>query len=92
VPIYFKAVAEVPAGEIIAHRVYWSLLLVGAVVGLRHATGALALLRGSPPRLLAMLLATTLLLAANWLVFVWAGCLLYTADALRARQPAAASV
>lgn len=24
--------------------------------------------------------------------FVWAGCLLYTADALRARQPAAASV
>ena len=37
VPIYFKQLGNVPALEIIAHRVLWSLLLVGGYLAARRA-------------------------------------------------------
>jgi chloramphenicol-sensitive protein RarD len=33
VPIFFKQIAEVPAVEIIAHRVVWAMLLMTALLG-----------------------------------------------------------
>ena len=33
VPIFFKRIAEVPAGEIIAHRVVWAMVLMTMVIG-----------------------------------------------------------
>ena len=35
-PIYFKAVAHVPALQVLAHRVVWSLLSLGFVFGRRR--------------------------------------------------------
>jgi chloramphenicol-sensitive protein RarD len=70
-PIYFKAIRAVPAFEILMHRIVWScLFLIGLV-----------LLRGQWPefkkiiknsRTMLILLATTIIVASNWFVFIWA--------------------
>ena len=70
VPVFFKQLAEVPAGEIIAHRVIWSLLFMVAVLGFgRGFTAALALAR-QPTRLLRVAIASALVMI-NWLTFVY---------------------
>ncbi|MCP4247506.1 MAG: EamA family transporter RarD [bacterium] len=71
VPVYFKAVASIPPLEILAHRVVWSLVLLAALLTLRRSWklvfGAVA------SRTVAVTLAaTTLLIAVNWYVFIWA--------------------
>jgi chloramphenicol-sensitive protein RarD len=69
-PVYFKAVAGIPPLEVLAHRVVWSvvLLLPLAVAGGRWR----ALVRAaSDRRVLRLLLLTTLLLALNWLTYIW---------------------
>ena len=70
-PVYFKAVAAVPALEVLAHRIVWSALLLAAWVALK---GRLATTLGAlrSRRTLATLAVTTLLIALNWLTFIWA--------------------
>lgn len=69
-PFYFHALPAVSPPEILAHRVLWSALLL---VALLAATGRLASLRAlaADRRALAVLGLTTLLIAANWLIFIW---------------------
>lgn len=70
-PVYFKAVAEVPPLEVLAHRIVWSvvLLLPLALAGGRWR----ALVRAAADRrVVRLLLVTTLLLALNWLTYIWA--------------------
>ena len=71
VPIYFKQLGGVPALEIIAHRVVWSLLLVGALLAVR---GALTPVwrHARNPRTLAHAALAAALVMTNWLTFVWA--------------------
>ncbi|MEJ5357260.1 MAG: EamA family transporter RarD [Desulfobacterales bacterium] len=70
-PLYWKALGEVPALEIVAHRVLWSALLL---LGLCALTGRLgetfAALRHR--RLLGTFALTTLLLSGNWVLYIWA--------------------
>lgn len=70
-PLYFKAIAHVSALEIVAHRIVWSLLFLSLLVtvirrwpGIRSALG--------DRRVVLTLLATTLLIGINWLVFIYA--------------------
>ena len=71
VPLYFKAVAEVSAFEIIAHRVLWSLGLLAGVLALtRNRSGFVAL--RADPGLWGRVAFAAVLVTANWLVFVWA--------------------
>jgi chloramphenicol-sensitive protein RarD len=68
-PIYFKALASVPPLEILAHRVTWALLLLLAMLRSRETLRLLRdALRG---RSLALLAASGLLIALNWLVYLW---------------------
>ncbi len=70
-PLYFKAVRDVAPLEVLAHRVLWSFaLLVGLLLWRRELRAAFAALRSR--RTLATLVVTTLLIAGNWLVFIWA--------------------
>jgi chloramphenicol-sensitive protein RarD len=70
-PIYFKAVAHVPAMEVLAHRIVWSLVLL--VIILARRGDLIATWRQArSPRLLATLTASTLLVAVNWFTFIWA--------------------
>lgn len=68
-PLYLKLLAGVPATQVLAHRVLWSLLLLGAIVILTRRVGAIrAAARG---RTLLMLCASAALIFVNWLVFIW---------------------
>lgn len=71
VPIYFKAVASVPAWEVLAHRIVWSLfLLLGLLLVQQQWSAFRSIWRSG--RTLATLCVTTVLIAANWLIFIWA--------------------
>jgi len=71
VPIYFKAVAEVPSLEVLAHRIAWSVVLIALMLSvLRRWRAVKATL--ADRRLLATLLVSSLLVSINWLIFIWA--------------------
>lgn len=71
VPIYFKQIAHVPALEIIAHRIVWSLVLIFLIVFIgRKMRTFLAVFRDR--RKWSLLLLTAALVSVNWLVFIWA--------------------
>ncbi|MFV0625616.1 EamA family transporter RarD [Sphingomonas sp. ac-8] len=70
-PLYFHLIDRVDAGEIVAQRVLWSVvLLVPIVLLLGRGAKLWAVIR--TPRTMAMLAASALLIAANWLLYVWA--------------------
>lgn len=71
VPIYFKAVASVGALEVLAHRVIWSVLFLALIIGLSNRWQSFRRLLQTP-RLLFLLLLSAVLIAINWLVFIWA--------------------
>ena len=70
-PLYMKAVAHVPAVEIVAHRVIWSVPLAGLVLIILRRTKDLraALVN---PRMLMMACVTAALISLNWATYVWA--------------------
>ena len=70
VPIFFKQIAEVPADEIIAHRVVWAMALMTAVIGFGRGFGEALRLARIPAQLARIALASALVLI-NWLTFVW---------------------
>ena len=70
-PFYFKALADVPALEIVVHRIVWSTLLLALLLQLRGGWDEVArALR--EPTLRRGLVATTLLVGANWFAYVLA--------------------
>jgi chloramphenicol-sensitive protein RarD len=71
VPIFFKHLADVPALEIIAHRVVWSVGMVGALLLFTQGFGAVREVLVSP-RKLARVAVGAALVMSNWFVFVWA--------------------
>ncbi len=69
-PLYFHALGEVPALEMLAHRMLWSLLFLGVVLTARSQWKWLPqVLRR--PRVLASFVASAVLLTANWFVYIW---------------------
>lgn len=70
VPIYWRWLAGVPPFEITVHRVLWCALFVAAVSFVRRRSKhLLSLLRN--PRLLATLTLTSILISANWLIYIY---------------------
>lgn len=70
-PLYFHALHEVPPGQILAHRVLWSLLFLAIVLTVRRQWRWLPdVLR--KPRVIGSFVASAFLLSANWLVYIWA--------------------
>lgn len=74
-PIYWKLVQEVPATQILAHRIVWSfvfLVLVILVSGqLKSFTAELRLLASQWKRALGVLAAAAVI-TANWFTYIWA--------------------
>jgi chloramphenicol-sensitive protein RarD len=70
-PLYFKLLTAVQPTEIVAHRILWSLILLGILATLWHRWGAVraALTTG---KVLVTLIATACLIAINWLVYIYA--------------------
>jgi EamA domain-containing membrane protein RarD len=70
-PVYFKLVQTASPEEILSHRVIWSAAIL---LGILFFTRRLHILRLtlSDRRRRSGLVLTSLLIAANWLVFIWA--------------------
>jgi len=70
-PVYLKWLHTVPAMQVISHRILWSCLLLGGVILLTrqwtafHATAL-------TPRILRTYAIAAMLIAINWLTYVWA--------------------
>lgn len=70
VPIFFKQIDTIPAGEVIAHRVVWSLLLMAIYLWLTQGFAVVkTVLR--EPRQMARIAIASLLVGTNWLIFVY---------------------
>jgi len=70
-PMYWKVLRQIPALEIIMHRVIWSFLfLIILLVFLRYGNEFTASLK--KPRTFAILIPTTILLGCNWFIYIWA--------------------
>ena len=70
-PIYFKAFRDVPAVDIVAHRVLWSAPFLALIIGLSRGWDKVrTVLR--QPRTLGLLAITALLIGGNWLLYVYA--------------------
>lgn len=72
VPLVFQAIGAMGVGpwEILAHRILWSVPTALVFVALAKQGGqTLAVVRN--PKTLAWLLLSSLLIATNWVVFIW---------------------
>lgn len=69
-PIYFKAVQEVSALEILAHRVAWSVPVVLLIMWAIKRPFPKGILKDK--KTLGVLCITAVLISGNWLVFTWA--------------------
>ena len=69
-PLYMKALAHIPAAEIVAHRVIWSVPIAGILLIVLGRTKELraALVN---PRMLGMACVTAALISMNWGIYVW---------------------
>lgn len=70
-PIYWHTLAAVSAQEILIHRILWSLVVVMLLLARRRQWQWLAdgLRR---PAVFSVFLVTAVLLAVNWLIYLWA--------------------
>lgn len=71
VPIYWKQMHGISPFELIAHRVTWSLFFLLGVMGLQKTFGELRP-AFADRRILANSAISSVLLAANWTIYVWA--------------------
>ena len=70
-PIYWKALKAVPAFEILMHRMIWSFVfLMPLVISQGQWSEFVGALKNR--RILGILTVTTLIVGANWFLFIWA--------------------
>ncbi len=70
-PLYFHAVAHVRPIVVLCHRILWSALFLGVVISIRREWKAVWPVVRSGRNLL-LLMAGALLIALNWLLFIYA--------------------
>ncbi|RFU66227.1 EamA family transporter RarD [Peribacillus glennii] len=75
IPIYWKWLQGVQANEILAHRVLWSFVfMIGLLLATKKWKAFVSYVReiaGNPKKFFA-LLAASVLVSANWGIFIWA--------------------
>jgi chloramphenicol-sensitive protein RarD len=70
-PIYFKAIAAVPAVDIVAHRILWSLPFLAVLIALSGGWKQVRAVAANP-KTAATLALTAALIGTNWLLYVYA--------------------
>ncbi|HAS15038.1 MULTISPECIES: EamA family transporter RarD [Idiomarina] len=70
-PVYFKLVKQVPAFEILSHRIIWAFLMVFVlIVAMKRLDRIRPILKSR--KLVLRLTLATCLLGGNWFLFIWA--------------------
>jgi chloramphenicol-sensitive protein RarD len=70
-PIYWKLLDQVPALQIMAHRIAWCFVFVVGYLTLGRGSGWWRPV-ASQPRLLGLLSTSSVLIALNWWLYIWA--------------------
>ncbi len=70
-PVYFKLLKDIPASEILIHRMIWSLVFLLVVLAWRKQWSWLAKVVRQP-LVLAGFTASAVLLSVNWFLYIWA--------------------
>lgn len=70
-PMYFKLLTSVPALEIVMHRIVWSVLVLCFLLAVRKKFSQV-IKAIQDPKIITILSISGLLLAVNWLIFIWA--------------------
>ncbi len=70
-PIYFKTLDTLPPGEILLHRIVWSVAFLFLLLTLKRQLQTLGRVF-LEKRTLAMLGLSSCFIATNWLIFIWA--------------------
>lgn len=70
-PLYWKPLHDIPALQIIGHRIGWSFILLVVIILVTKQWGAFRAATTNKRTLLAYT-ATAVLITINWLVYVWA--------------------
>lgn len=70
-PLYFRLLKDIPAEQILMHRVLWSFLLLMAILLYRKQWRWLRA-TVKQPRVLMGFVASALLLSLNWFLYIWA--------------------
>src|SRR6266699_3440848 len=71
IPLYFRALSHVSPPIVLCHRVGWSALFMALVVSIRGEWKAIAPVLSSRRNVL-LLCAGAVLIALNWLIFIYA--------------------
>lgn len=70
VPLYWKPLAELPAWELVLHRIVWAFVFIWPLVIIRHRSQNIPIF--PPMRTMLWAGLAGVLVSANWLVYVWA--------------------
>lgn len=70
-PAYWKLLKQVPSGEILAHRIFWSFIFVGGILLIRGQWVALKRTMSIKKHRFAILLSA-ILISLNWGIYIWA--------------------
>ncbi len=71
IPLYFRALSDVPSGIVLCHRIAWSAVFMSLVISVRREWGPVWLLLRKR-RNLVLLSLGAVLIALNWLIFIYA--------------------
>lgn len=70
-PIYWKFLKEIPADEILAHRIFWSFLFIGGIVLYKEGLGVLKETLRDRKNVRYVLLCA-FFITINWGLYIWA--------------------
>lgn len=70
-PIYWKLMKQLPAGDILAHRIFWSFIFLAIIITITRKWSNFKQGFKSKRTVLAVMLAS-ILISANWLIYIWA--------------------
>ena len=71
IPLYFAQILHISPQEILSHRIVWSLGIMALLTAITHTWSDLRRVLGSK-KLMAVLTLSSLLLATNWLLYIYA--------------------
>lgn len=69
-PLYWKMLDKIPATQILAHRIVWSFVFLAIVIFISRNRKFLQYLKNK--RIMLLLTASAILIAANWGIYIYA--------------------
>lgn len=70
-PAYWKLLQQVPASEILVHRIFWSFIFVSLILVAKRQWRSILRPLADRRQRIGMLLST-LLISVNWFIYIWA--------------------